>query len=83
MNESPRVPRADRHFLDWSGKDLADCAIAHLSREELELTGRVFPVHAKRVFAILGETAPALGTTPTDAEVARWFLSACRTAGAS
>lgn len=83
MNEPPRVPRAGRHFLDWSGTDLAECTIAHLSREELELTRRVFPAHAKRVFAILGETAPALGAAPADAEIARWFLSACLTAGAS
>jgi hypothetical protein len=69
--------------LDWTGEDLADCAIAHLSREELELTLRVFRPQRKQVFAILRDTLPALGDAPTDAEIARCFLSACRTAGAS
>src|SRR5262245_4000781 len=66
MNATHRVSCAGRHVLDWSVKDLADCAIAHLSREELELTLRVFRTQADRVFAILGETLPALGAAPAD-----------------
>lgn len=83
MSATRSVPRASRHVLDWTGEDLAECALAHLSREELELTRQVFSTQREQVFAILGETLGVLGAEPADAEVARWFLSACRAAGAS
>jgi hypothetical protein len=78
-----RTPRSERHFLDWNGDDLADGSIAHLSREELELTLRVFTAQKEKVFERLGQTMGSLGDAPTDEQVAQWFISACRHVGAS